>query len=294
MEKKSKLNLLFWAMAFYGLCLNLTFILALYQKLQERFLGLPGLALSQPISPWLALGYFFGMTIFLSLICRLIPVSWLRPALKITFTLLFAWAVALVFGVILPFPWPLIIALFWGLIWFFAPTLWLWNLSMICALVSIGLIFGPLFSPWTAVIILVVISIYDILAVRYGFMQWLAETLAEHEVLPVLVIPREKISDLNLSFKKANISKILKDPLVKEKFSILGGGDLALPLFLIVSVIFSYGVMSSLIVTIFSLIGLITTYYIFLFFLKEKTMPALPPIAFFSILGFLIVHFFLA
>ncbi len=63
------------------------------------------------------------------------------------------------------------------------------------------------------------------------------------------------------------------------------------PLLLMVSVFFGYGLGSSLIVAGSSLVGLVSAYLIQLFFLKGKPMPALPPISFWSLIGFLIVYF---
>jgi len=60
---------------------------------------------------------------------------------------------------------------------------------------------------------------------------------------------------------------------------------------LVVSVFFAYGFASCVIVAAFSLLGLISAYLIQLFFLKGKPMPALPPITFVSLIGFLIVYF---
>ena len=74
-------------------------------------------------------------------------------------------------------------------------------------------------------------------------------------------------------------------------FSILGGGDIGLPLLLVVSVFFTYGVTSSLILSAFSLLGLIAVYWIQAVFLKGKPMAALPPITFACLVGFLIVYF---
>jgi len=74
----------------------------------------------------------------------------------------------------------------------------------------------------------------------------------------------------------------------EREFSILGGGDIGFPLLLVVSVFFAYGFISSVIVAVFSLFGLIAAYWIQLVFLKGKPMPALPPIFFVSLIGFLI------
>jgi len=137
---------------------------------------------------------------------------------------------------------------------------------------------------------MLVISIYDVLAVRFGYMLSLAKRLSESETLPALVIPR-RISSWNLNLKEAGFKRLFEDRSAEREFSILGGGDIGFPLLLIVSVFFAYGFTTSLIVAAFSLLGLISAYWIQLVFLKGEPMPALPPISFVSLIGFVIAYF---
>ncbi|MBU2608964.1 MAG: hypothetical protein KKF26_06555, partial [Chloroflexi bacterium] len=102
------------------------------------------------------------------------------------------------------------------------------------------------------------------------------------------IIPKQ-ISRWNLDLKKAGFKKLFEDSSSERELSILGGGDIGFPLLLIVSVFFAYGFASSLIVAAFSLLGLISAYWIQLVFLKGNPMPALPPISLASLIGFLIV-----
>ena len=48
------------------------------------------------------------------------------------------------------------------------------------------------------------------------------------------------------------------------------------------------GILNSLIVAMFSLIGLLVSFLIFISQKMRKPIPALPPIALFSIIGFLV------
>jgi len=137
---------------------------------------------------------------------------------------------------------------------------------------------------------MLVISVYDVLAVRLGYMLWMVKRLSESGTLPAFVIPR-RISAWNLNLKEAGFKKLFEDVSAEMEFSILGGGDIGFPLLLIVSVFFVYGFTSSAIVAVFSLLGLVSAYLIQLFLLKGKPMPALPPISFLSLIGFLIVYF---
>jgi len=255
----------------------------------------PQITLPQ-VSPELPLVYFFGAVIVLSVILLLIPVSKLKLVLRILFVILYSWGIFIVLALSLPAPFFLLavfISVTGGLAWFFSPRLWLHNLVMILALISIGSVFGLLFTPGTILILLLAISIYDVLAVRFGYMVWMVKKLSESDILPAFIIPKAP-SYINLTLRGGGFRKSMEGESADRKFSILGGGDIGFPLVLIVSVLSAYGFISSLIVAAFSLAGLISAYGIQRFFLKGKPVPALPPISFVSLIGFLIVYFIIA
>jgi presenilin-like A22 family membrane protease len=261
----------------------ITFFVAFQEKdfLQERGIIPPELSLELPLL------YFFGAVTLLGLILFLIPLPKLRIALKILFIFIFSWGMFLTLGFSLPTLVASLISIACGLLWFFIPRVWLHNLLMIFALAGLGSVFGFLFSPWTVIAFMLVISVYDVLAVRFGYMMWMVKKLVQSEVLPAFIIPRE-ISNWKVDLKRA---KEIGDESEGREFSILGGGDIAFPLLLIVSVFFAYGFAESMIVAVFSLLGLISAYLIQLFFLKAKPVPALPPITFVSFIGLLTVSF---
>jgi presenilin-like A22 family membrane protease len=60
---------------------------------------------------------------------------------------------------------------------------------------------------------------------------------------------------------------------------------------LAVAVFYPTGLAGGIIVGAFALAGLMGAFLIQLVWLKGKPMPALPPIAFASLIGFLVVHF---
>lgn len=152
------------------------------------------------------------------------------------------------------------------------------NLAIGLAIAGIGAQLGLMLPIQTVIILFVALSAYDIFAV-YGtkHMVKMFRGLSERGVLLSLAIPE----------KKKHMSKNLKKlkPGKGSGFIMLGTGDLAFPLILAVSAL-SYGILSSLYVVIGSLFGVITVYY--LLNKNREPMPALPPIAFFSVLGFLI------
>ena len=239
----------------------------------------------------LPLAYFFGAVATLGVILFRIPISKLRTALRILFAFLFSWGAFIVFGLFLPVPATASIAVAMGLIWFLQLRIWLHNLVLLLALISVGLVFGFLLSPWVAVSFMLAIAIYDVLSVRFGYMMWVAKKLSESAVLPAFVIPA-KMASWNTNLKEAGFKKLWGNGGERE-FSILDGGDIGFPLLMTVSVFFAYGFANAAIIAAFALGGLISAYGIQAFVLKGKPMPALAPIAFASLIGFLIVRFVL-
>lgn len=237
----------------------------------------------------LPLAYFFGAVVVLGLILFLIPLSKLRVLLKALFIFLFSWGVFIVLALYLPVYAAAPVAIAAGLLWFFSPRVWLHNLLLMLAVASVGLVFGFVLSPWTAMAFMLVISVYDVLSVRFGHMMWMAKKLTDSDVLPAFVIP-VSMSNWNLNLKGLGFKKLFEDKAERE-FSMLGGGDIGFPLMLTVSIFFAYGLASAVIMATFSLVGLIGAYWIQAVFLKGKPMPALPPISLASLIGFLIVSY---
>ncbi len=237
----------------------------------------------------LPLAYFFGAVVVLGLILFLIPLSKLKILLKALFTFLFSWGIFIVLALYLPVYGAASVAIAAGLLWFFSPRVWLHNLLLMLAVVSVGLVFGYVLTPWTAMASMVVISVYDVLSVRFGHMMWMAKKLTDSDVLPAFVIP-VGMSNWNLNLKGLGFKKLFDDKAEKE-FSMLGGGDIGFPLLLTVAIFFNYGIGKAIIVSAFSLVGLIGAYWIQSAFLKGKPMPALPPISFASLIGFLLVSY---
>ena len=286
MEKRLKLEPVFWA----SLILVFSQVLTLYTAFREKAF----IEANQIISPDISLGptlaYFFGVVVLVGVIFFLVPVSILKIVFKIMFIFLFGWGMLVTLGLSLPIVAAAIISVTGCMIWFLTPRVWLHNLLLVFALVSVGSVFGFLLSPWTVIAFLLATSVYDILAVRFGYMLWLVKKMSEIETLPAFVIPRMAVG-WNLDLKKAGFNRLFEDESAEREYSILGGGDIGFPLLLTVSVFFAYGLLSSVIVAVFSIVGLITAYGIQRFFLKGKPMPALPPISFLSLIGFLIVYF---
>lgn len=232
--------------------------------------------------------YFFAMIIVVGIVLYLIPVSALKVVFRALFAFLFAWGVFVISVMWLPLAAAIAIAAAVGLGWFFFNKVWLQNLVMILAMVGLGAVFGRFITPWTAMILLLVLAVYDFLAVRFGYMLWMANKMGQFNALPAFVIPR-RAGGWRSDVEQYDLSKEVELGPPQRTYSILGGGDIGFPLLLSASVYFASGLNSAIMVAFFSLLGLIGAYWLQGAVLKGKPIPALPPIATMSLVGLLIV-----
>ena len=161
------------------------------------------------------------------------------------------------------------------------------NLSELLIYPGIAAIFVPLLNIWSIVLLLILISAYDIYAVWHaGFMQKMAQYQIEKlKVFTGFFIPylgKKEREEL----KKAKLSKS-KDKKVKVSLAILGGGDVVFPLILAGVVFNTLGLLPAIIVSIFSTIALA---YLFYTSEKGKFYPAMPFITTGSFIGLLIAY----
>lgn len=242
-----------------------------------------------PVSGYSSLGpiliYFFSVIIVLGLILFLVPIKTLRMILKALFVILFCWGMFIFLVLWIPLNVTIAIAAIVAIVWFFIPRVWLHNSVLVLALVSVGAVFGRLISPWTAMIILAVLAIYDFLAVRFGFMVWIAKRMSETTSLPAIVVPYHP-SGWNSSLKTSDF--VVEEKPSDRKYAILGGGDIGFSLLITSSVYFASGFIPAVVVAAFTLLGLVGAYWIQTVILKGKPMPALPPIAVLSLIGLII------
>ena len=230
--------------------------------------------------------YIFAAAAILGLTLSKIPLTALKVLLRLLFALLFSWGAFIATVFYVPLPVAVAIAVVFGTFWFLIPLVWLHNLVLILAVSSLGAVFGRFITPWTAMAIILALAIYDFLAVRFRFMVWMADRLSQINALPALIIPKN-YSEWNFNLKKRE--KIIEVNPAAREYSILGGGDIAFPCLLTASVYFAQGLVPAVIIAVFGLLGLVSVYAIQAIFLKGKPMPALPPIAAFTLVGLLII-----
>jgi presenilin-like A22 family membrane protease len=140
-------------------------------------------------------------------------------------------------------------------------NLLLMNLVLILTIPGIGSVLGTQLGPVPSLILLLILAIYDVIAV-FGtkHMVTLAES-AKDKIPMMIAIP------------------------VEDRHLGLGTGDLAIPLVFSVSLLRDYDLTNSVITTIGGCIGLMA---LFLYTTRKKdvALPALPPIAAGLLLGF--------
>jgi len=307
-KRPVKLNTVYWGLLLFVVAQVLILLVAprIDPFLEENDIDIPSQP-SAPISWWpgevtlpdgevievpahSALGpiliYILAAAAVLGLTLSKIPLTALKVILRLLFALLFSWGAFIATVFYLPLPLAVAIAVVFGTFWFLIPLVWLHNLVLILAVSSIGAVFGRFITPWTAMAIILALAIYDFLAVRFKFMLWMADRLSQINALPALIIPKD-YSEWNSNLKKRE--KIIEVNPDKREYSILGGGDIAFPCLLTASVYFAQGLAPAAIIAVLGLLGLVSVYAIQAIFLKGKPMPALPPIAAFTLVGLLVI-----
>jgi len=258
-------------------CLTLGLGIAAAFRMNEIFkiqkVNIPQISFSQFILNFLL------ATLFIFLILRFVKFEKEKGTIfKILFILAVSLGGLLFLETWLPEPLSLIfvfVLIFW---WLKKPSVLIQDLLIILGIAGTGSILGLSLNPLMVILLLVIFSIYDFIAVyKTKHMVRMAKAMLESRAILALVIPP------NIFGFRESLEKIQPG----GKFLILGGGDIAFPLIFSVSLIPS-GIFNSLIVALFSLIGLFASFWFFTKQKERKPIPALPPIAFFSIIGYLI------
>ena len=307
-KRPVKLNMVYWGLLLFVVAQLLILLVAprIDPFLDEKGIDIPTQP-SEPISWWpgevtlpsgevievpahSAIGpiviYILAAAAVLGLTLYKIPLKALKVLLRILFALMFSWGAFIATVFYVPLPVAVSIAAALGTFWFLIPLVWLHNLVLILAVSSLGAVFGRFITPWTAMVIILTLAIYDFLAVRFRYMLWMADRLSQVNALPALIIPKNN-SEWNFNLKTGG--KIIEVNPAEREYSILGGGDIAFPCLLTASVYFAQGWKPAAIIAVLGLLGLASIYAIQAIFLKGKPMPALPPIAAFTLVGLLII-----
>ncbi|MBI2634957.1 MAG: hypothetical protein HYW79_00175 [Parcubacteria group bacterium] len=158
------------------------------------------------------------------------------------------------------------------------PYVWLHDLVLILTLSGIAALIGASLNPWTVALLLIVMSIYDYVAVyKTKHMVKMAKAMIAGRAIFAMVFP-EKVEDFTEHIDRAHPG---------EGFMMLGTGDFVFPIVMAASA-FALSPLAPWLVLGFSLLGLLIMHLIFFSQKIRRPMPALPPLAAFSIIGFII------
>lgn len=175
------------------------------------------------------------------------------------------------------------LAIILSLLKIYRPNIYIHNLTELFIYGGLVAIFVPMFSVKSAIILLILISIYDMIAVwKTKHMIKMAEAQKKLRVFAGMSIP----------YREKPIGRVIKTAKkVKQKFTaaILGGGDIGFPLLFSGAVLKSYGFSHAIIVSAAAAVSL---FLLFLFAKRKKYYPAMPFLSIGCFIGLLISYLF--
>lgn len=221
--------------------------------------------------------YFFVGTITVFVLSRRSKISDFIMRLLFVFTLFFGAELFLSFFInpvsAFYFSAALVIARF------ILPSIFLHNIIFLFSVTAFSSILSLQIDDAAIVILLAVLAVYDIVSVYITkHMVKMAKAMIESKLIFGLIIP-EKIKYNFWEVEKARPG---------EGVVFLGGGDIGLPLFLVANTAFS-DLAQGIIVALFAILGMALSYWLFVSQKFRKPMPALPPIAMMTIIGYLLI-----
>ena len=169
----------------------------------------------------------------------------------------------------------LIIALPFSFLKIFKRNIIIHNITELLIYPGIAAIFVPLLNVWTIILLLILISVYDMYAVWHsGIMQKMAKyQIQQLRIFSGFFVPYlgKKESELVKKFR-AN-AKSVKNKKIKVSVAILGGGDVVFPIILAGVVLRALGPIQALIISIGATLALALLFY---YSEKGKFYPAMP------------------
>ncbi len=182
----------------------------------------------------------------------------------------------------------LILATPFALIKVFNRNILVHNFTELLIYPGIAAVFVPLLNIWTIIILLILISFYDMWAVWHsGIMQKMAKyqinTLKVFSGFFVPYISKEQRKKIKMMKQKSKKLQLKKQK-IKVNLAILGGGDVIFPIITAGVMLKSFGLWPAIFVIIGAALGLS---YLFFRSEKKKFYPAMPFITIGMFLGIL-------
>ncbi|MBI2484385.1 hypothetical protein HYV71_04340 [Candidatus Uhrbacteria bacterium] len=266
-----RLPLLFWTLFLFAIAQGTALYIAHQIMMFELPAGLQAPVQGQDIEiVWQFLALFFAATIVLVILIRL-------HRGKVFFRAVFLAAVFFglfrLFLVIFPFSLALSVAGIFLAAFLVLPAVWVHDFVVILAAVGIGPVFGLQFHWLSAALLLLVLSLYDIIAVTVTkHMIPLAHALIERQASFVLFVP-DRLRDF-----RAHISRVRPG----SGFLIIGGGDLILPMILATSLT-RVSLQASIASICGMLVGIAANHVLIV--TRRQPIPALPLMVIGAVIG---------
>ncbi len=164
------------------------------------------------------------------------------------------------------------------LFFYIKPLVILHNLCFMVGLAGAGAVIGLSLSPIQVAFLMVLLCLYDVFSVyKTKHMVKMAREMVSAKAVMGFIIP----------FSLKDFFADLRETEIRSRFFVLGGGDVLMPLIFAVSFL-QAGLASSLFIVFVAVIGLLFTFLLFMRFMRP--IPALPPLAFALLLGYLILE----
>lgn len=201
--------------------------------------------------------------------------------LRIWFTIVVILGIAIALNAFLmkvPNAWiiSLVIALPLGILKIFNRNMFIHNGTELLIYPGIASVLIPILSIWSVVVLLIIISLYDMYAVWHsGFMQKMAKyQINKLKLFSGFFVPYMKKED-RVKMKQAKTLEAKEKTLktVKVHLAILGGGDVVFPILLAGVVLRTLGIWQAIIISIGATLALA---YLFYRSEKGKFYPAMP------------------
>ena len=179
--------------------------------------------------------------------------------------------------------WDILVGLAMLVLFFWRHSVLMHDIAIGVSLAGIGAAIGLGITPDLAIVFLLILSFYDIIAVyKTRHMVKMAESMVQSGAIFGFIIPTE--FRLFLSHRKEARAQIGS---TSQRFMLLGSGDIGLPVVFMSSLV-RQSVGEAAVVGLFAVGGLMLTHLLFVNQPHRKAMAALPPIATMCLVGYVV------
>ncbi len=178
----------------------------------------------------------------------------------------------------------LFIAILFAYFKIWRPNIFIHNFTELFIYGGLAAVFAPILTTRTAIILLILISLYDMYAVwKSKHMIKLAEFQKESKVFAGLYVPYSLKSFMKPISKQKPKGKVKRTKTIKVQSGLLGGGDMGFPLIFAGTLLIKYGLLKTMIIPVTTAIALFLLFY---YAKKDKYYPAMPFVSAGCLIGY--------